>query len=91
MNITKWVSLNYYNKYRPFPESNFSFVKKYIYLIENGNNFKFRSLALDKEFKGFYFANLDYFKLNYLVIKNNYILYLLNTTDNLILSFFFSK
>lgn len=58
-----------------------------IYLIDNGNNFRFSHLALDKEFQGFYFAILYYFKLNYLVRKKNYILYLLSTTDNLILYF----
>ncbi len=70
------------------PKSNFSFVKKYIYIFNiKCNNFIFSLLALDKEFNGFYFANLDYFKLNYLVRKNNDILYLLSSTDNLILYF----
>ena len=85
ISIKKWVCLNFYdiNRYLYLLELNVLFVK--IYLIGNGNRLIY--LPLDSEFRDFYFANLHSFKLNYIIQKKNYWLYLLNTPYNLILSF----
>lgn len=81
--INKWVRLNYSEKLIPKSDT------KFLSYISQGffkpSSISFSILKYD-EFRIFYFRNLLYYKLNNIVVKNNYYLYLLNTPDNLLLS-----
>lgn len=84
MNILKWVCLNYFDKYITLPIPNILFCKQKIAYNQNIDTM-FNNMYSRRNFEKYLISNLIEYKLNQIVMKNNYFFYLLNTPDNIII------